>query len=423
MKYGREGVCFLLGVGAALVATSYFTESHDSSEVEISEKTEQIRPKFGGQRQQLAIKENTIVALDSKVYQKLKNPFFKEKEQLLEGLSDNALDSTLADLEKKTTILGGLEFNDRLAFEAVLNERARRNFEGTLEWIQGRYTGADEESLLLGVIVSHFEDAPDAGIKFASSLLPEERLSSYANKLLRDTPNLTTELAEVCYDHAVSSRTSVSVSFHPDFDFGSLGRRAVMHVEKAKQNKQHSYPTLPVNFFNEWARRDVHAAYDFYEEVWSEAAPHRDVFPNIVEGFSAQATATETVEWVGSILEEGALNQWQRAKLIKGLVSGKYGGNHVYVNVLESSADRSRLLVDSHRSFNGHMQEPAEEAAVLSLFRSPEERVAAFEDFFLNHEETVYNYSEGGIERLEKQLRELGHTDADIERIKTARNR
>ena len=258
-----------------------------------------------------------------------------------------------------------------------------------------------------------------------------KEVGKFAGNLMLGSETLTTETALYLLGHVQPMESGYSGGnsrFDGTFDFAAFAN-ATLQMAKANENKPPN--VYPMNFFSEWTRSDPQAAASFYFThcVGKDGVklPYNtlDVFMKDLHDNIPEA---DYGNFAGTALSQQLLSEKPDTAFIDELLCTGFtmsDGLAEKLDRLPDPAVRDRLLretvsraVGASLSQNGSLMQLR---SALSLYNDPVARLAAVEGCARELSESNGGSNAAGkIHNLCNQLAILGHSKADLQRVRNA---
>ena len=343
-------------------------------------------------------------------------------------------------LLKNSDPINGLPYEQRSAFNSLIVAMARKDRDGTLAWIDVSFplqrfefyqavindqmkTASSIEQL--DFLMSRNFDQKAIGT-YAGSLLYSAGTSPTGQRLGLDTDTALYLLKYI--NPSEGSYSSSNGSFSADFDFA---RFAAATAEKAKADGNKPPDTYPSNFFEEWARQSPQEAIDFFFAHCTGKEPLKlpyNGIDKILSGVKSSIPAGDYAAWLGQTIWQQYQSEKPDQNMINTMIYQELSNPELLGTALDSITDSSikdKLLGDTLRA-------AAESSAhnpdgiiklrgTLALYQDPAERLDQAAGFA---KELGQRRNDGDVvkivENLCIQLTNLGHPEADLQRVRAS---
>ena len=327
----------------------------------------------------------------------------------------------------------GLKDGENHAFSDLLNAMAEKNLGRTLDWIDQVSDPQSRAKLYGNAIQAGMEKSPvrDQLDFFKSRNFTANEVGEFAGMLMFGFENMSTETALYLLGHVqpVDDHSSGGYArFNDTFDFAAFANAT---LQSAKANKNKTPSNYPTNFFSEWTRSDPQAAASFYfthcigrnglKFAFSTLGEFmKDLHDNIPE--------TDYRNFAGTALSQQLLSEKPDTAFIDELLRTGFTMPDGLAEKLDRLPDpvvRDKLLretvsraVGASLSQNGSIMQLR---SALSLYNDPVARLAAVEGCARELSESNGGSNRAGkIYNLCNQLAILGHSKADLQRVRDA---
>ncbi len=352
-------------------------------------------------------------------------------------------------LLEKSDPLDGLRHPFRGVLDQVIRELAKRDLEGTLAWIDGKFPAQRFEfyQSIIGQVMGDRSPLEKLGFFEAHGFEPNE-ISGYAATLMfsQNIRPMDTEIAIALQSKNVPRDDGLlggggNCQFAPDFDYSEFARATLTQI---KTNGGRLPSSFPINFMKSWAQESPQEAINFYfdhcvGENAVKIAYHgvTDLLTGVKLGMSTEDYAT----WLGQTMSQQS--KATAKNLVDTLLYSELSNPELLRSALAHIEDpelRSRLvnstvLSSISTSYNPDgavtlrnslalIDDPAErlrqsETAVLDVNkRWGNERIgwenAQLDQIDSQHEQIIAN--------LRKELLRLGHTEDELKNIRVSRS-
>lgn len=360
-----------------------------------------------------------------KTYLQLTDKNVKDVKKIYSALSQAELQSFILHLFSKANPLTGMSYSDKAKIESSLEELARQDFQSTCAWLDSTFKQSHRNELYKTIIQSHFKDKPLEAINFAKKHLDPENLSRLSGLLFITSSPVSNQLAEAIVNNQTygSSSTGSSSTFSDDFNFLQFAQKSIALVKQHEGGRPSSFPS---NFYAEWAARHPSEALKFYNDELlnqKQPLPFNDLGKMVI-GYLKVAPREDVSPWLTGLLAKDNLNKKERESAIQAISHD----NSVSVKQLKDVVHNLQLtpietmeFYDANTELSGTTSTQARYLS-LKLFPSPQSRIDTFEQKFLDEKHSNYLLRRN-FDELSTQLRRLGHTENDIDRLTRAKQK
>ena len=341
----------------------------------------------------------------------------------LEGLARVLLNSSGGYARMKNEEMG--------AFSSILDAMAKKDLKRTLDWIDQSLEKQDRTNNYRNAIRAGMKDSPvrDHLDLFKSRDFTTGEIGDYAGHLMLGYESMSTGTALYLLGHVQPSDDHYSggyARFDKNFDYAKF---ADVTLQMAVANKNRPPNVYPMNFFSEWTRSDPQAAASFYFThcIGKDALklPY-----NTMEKFMADLHANIPEADYDQFGASALSQQFLAAKPDENSIDGLLRTGFLIpsdlvedLNRIPDPAARDKLIIDTViRATNaGQDGNLMQLRGALSLYNDPVKRMESMEGY-------ARELSEGGgkaeapqiIRNLCNQLAILGHSEADLQRVRNA---
>lgn len=353
------------------------------------------------------------------------------------GQDSAYLEALASALLKRAGGYAGLKGEEHQAFFDLLNAMAGKNLGRTLDWIDQVSEPQNRASLCSHAIQAGRKKSPvrDQLDLFKSRGFTADEIGIFAGRLMMvEETTMSTETALYLLGHVrpqVGSGYSGGYSrFDRNFDFAGFAD-ATLQMAKANDNKPPNY--YPMNFFSEWTRSDPQAAASFYFTHCIGKDGLKLPF-NTLDKFMKELHANIPEEdysnFAGTALSQQLLAEKPDTQLINELLRtclSTPGGLAEKLNQIPDPALREKLI---HETISRAAEASAgagqdgnlmELRGALSLYNDPVARLGAVESYARELSGRGGDREAAGmIHNLCNQLAILGHSKADLQRVRNA---
>lgn len=349
------------------------------------------------------------------------------RNEVLGETGEDGLKDSIITLLNETDPFKGFGYTSKRLFNAILEELANRDLEGTIEWVDAKLSGALREHAYVKLLEKRFgNEKPREAIDFFESRgFDKAQIADYAGRLLFSTKALRAEDATHLLRKNFSVGTSASGSnmdFAEGFDFSAFASEIMLIQSKGEGNSMR-FSRFPSNLFEEWVKADPHGAMEFYSKNYLKEKPTRFSFNGIddlAKGYLESAPPKESEAWTTAILTNPDMPLRERRKLASYLLdSSQKHIDHIVaagasITDRKQSIDFSLMVLDTTitRSTDSYTR-------VLSIFPDKESRLEGIVSL-VGEERYKARLLHEKSELLFRDLVELGHDAADIQRIAAA---
>ncbi len=344
----------------------------------------------------------------------------------------NHLQGLATALIKEAGSYQALEREEGSAFRQIVNAMAEMNLEQTLDWIDQFIQGSNRASVCQDAIRAGMKNSPvrEQLDFFKTRKFTTEEIGNYAGNLMMGYETLSNETALYLLGHVQPSKGGHSgghARFDDGFDFAGFAK-ATLEMTKAHDNNPPS--TYPMNFFSEWTRSDPQAATDFYFTHCVGENGLKIPFATL-EGFMKELRANipdaDYGQFVGTALTQQLAAGTPDNQMIEALVKAGISSPEAIAGSLGTLPDPivrqklfSRMLGNAAQASlqGGDLMQLR---GVLSLYQNPPVRLESVENYVRKlGVGTEYNRPSQVIRNLCTQLAILGHSEADLQRVRSA---
>lgn len=353
------------------------------------------------------------------------------------GQDSAYLEALAGALLKRAGGYAGLKGEDSQAFSDLFNAMAEKNLGRTLDWIDQVSEPENRASLCRNAIQAGMKKSPvrDQLDFFKGRGFTADEIGIFAGRLMMvDETTMSTETALYLLGHVrpqVGSGYSGGYSrFDRNFNFAGFAD-ATLRMAKANDNKPPNY--YPMNFFSEWTRSDPQAAASFYFTHCIGKDGLKLPF-NTLDKFMKELHANIPVEdyanFAGTALSQQLLAEKPDTQLINELLRtllSTPGGLAEKLNQIPDPAVREKLIYETisraaeASAGTGQDGNLMELRGALSLYNEPLARLGAVEGYARELSERNGDREAARmIHNLCNQLAILGHSKADLQRVRNA---
>lgn len=342
-------------------------------------------------------------------------------------MKDAELQASMSAMLNEADPFKGFSYKEKSLFKDILDELAKRDPDGALDWVDNQLSGALRAYSYEELLGKRFsDDKPGETIDFFESRgFTREEVSKYAGKLMTSAENLGSEdaikLLQKNFDTGSSSSGS-KADFAEGFDYAGFAKEAIRLRSDAK-NKGMIFSRFPTNLFTDWVKEDPHEAMEFYNQHYLGENATKLSFNGIeelAEGYFETASRDATEAWTSEILGNLEIPLYERRELVGFLLDPESNHGELLAAVGSAIADREQAV-----DFSGMVLERALSKSLRSysdalvIFPDGESRIAKLELLAGKGGYTSRKLGENSV-TLYEELGELGHSAADIQRIATA---
>lgn len=367
-------------------------------------------------------------------FKAIKESTFKIKRE--DPVQDSAyLEALASALLKRAGGYAGLKGEEGQAFYDLLKAMAEKDLGRTLDWIDQESDPQSRASLCGDAIQAGMKKSPvrDQLDFFKGRNFTAEDVGGFAGSLMMG------------YDEALSTETALYLlglvqpsdrgysggyaHFNDTFDFAAFAD-ATLQLTKANKNKPPS--VYPMNFFSEWTRSDPQAAASFYFTHCIGKVGLKFPFSTLdtfMKELHANIPEEDYGNFVGTALSQQLLAEKPDTEIIDGLLRTGLStpdGLAEKLNQIPDPALREKLINETiSRAAGASMNQTPENLMqlrnALSFYSDPIARMGAVEGYARelcgenrDHHDTQL------IHNLCNQLAILGHSKADLQRLRDA---
>ena len=341
-------------------------------------------------------------------------------QNMLEDLSQEDLKSFILLSIENADPINGLDWKGQLPINQALKRLATLDFDGTFAWLDRSLLPATRDYCYQEILKEHFLKQPIEGIYFSKEKnLSAEIIDSLAGKYMNH-PQKTMDTSTAIFlleNLKTGSRSSGSeIKFTDDFNFLTFATQALKKTEDADGSSISSFPS---NLYKEWAKRNPEEAIAFYDEHLVETdlkLPFNDI-GSILEGYLGSVSEDQAQEWISKTLTPDNLPVKEQATIIATIMTKDIISRDQLVSTLQNlkmSNDEIFNLYASRYSGWGQSYTNTRLTA-LRTFPDAQSRL----DTLLQSSKKLSEEPEH-VKELTSQLLKLGHSEADIDRLKTA---
>jgi hypothetical protein len=364
-------------------------------------------------------------------FKAIKNSTFKIGEN--PGQDSAYLEALASALLKRAGGYVGLKEEESQAFYSLLDAMAGKDLVRTLDWIDQVSDPQNRASLSRNAIQTAMKKLPvrDQLDFFKGRNFSAEEVGGFAGHLMLGYENLSTETALYLLGHVQPSDGGYSggnARFDSAFDFAGFAD-ATLQMAKANENKPPN--VYPMNFFSEWTRSDPQAAASFYfthcigKDGLKLPYNTLDLF---MKELHANIPEEDYTHFVGTALSQQLLAEKPDTQLIDELLRSGLStpdGLAEKLNRIPDPAVREKLIhetisraAEASMSQNGSLMQLRN---ALSLQNDPVARLGAVEGYARELSERNGDREAARmIHNLCNQLAILGHSKADLQRVRNA---
>ncbi|MGL5020005.1 MAG: hypothetical protein ACRDBP_17860 [Luteolibacter sp.] len=341
------------------------------------------------------------------------------------------LEALAAALLKSCGGYSRMESEEKQSFDKILTAMALKNLERTLDWIDQSLDDKDRAKNCREAIQTAMKDSPvrERLDLFKGRGFTPDEIETYAGNLMMGSERLSTETALYLQGHVQPSDGGASgghARFESGFDFA---RFADSVLQTAKANKNRPPSVYPMNFFSEWTRSDPQAAAGFYFTncIGKEGLklPFNDL-ESFMKDLQANVPQSDYDQFAAAALSQQFLALEPDAAAIDQLLRTGFSIPEDLAESLSRIPDpvvREELLIDTviraaRSSQRGSLMQLR---GALSLYRDPVSRIGSVESYARELSGSKGDEDAPQIIRnLCNQLAILGHSDADLQRVRDA---
>ena len=320
---------------------------------------------------------------------------------------------------------------EMVAFHSVLDAMAKKDLKRTLDWIDQSLKKQDRTNCYRNAIRAGMKDSPvrDHLDLFKSRDFTTGEIGDYAGHLMLGYESMSTGTALYLLGHVQPSDGGYSggdARFDKNFDYAKF---ADATLQMAVANKNRPPNVYPMNFFSEWTRSDPQAAASFYFThcIGKDALklPYNTLEKFMID-LHANIPEADYDQFGAAALGQQFLAAKPDQSSIDGLLRTGFsipGDLEEDLNRIPDPTTRDKLIIDTvtraaHASQSGNLMQLR---GALSLYNDPVRRMDSMEGY-------ARELSEGGgsqeapqiIRNLCNQLAILGHSEADLQRVRNA---
>lgn len=349
------------------------------------------------------------------------------------GQDSAYLEALAAALLKSVGGYAGLKTVDSQPFLDMLNAMASKDLERTLDWIDQTLDKESRAACYRNAIRAGMKDSPvrDQLDLFKGRDFTAEEIGSYAGHLMLGYEVMSTETALYLLGHVQPSDGGYSAGnarFDEHFDYAGF---ADATLQMAKDNENKPPNVYPMNFFSEWTRMDPQAAAGFYFThcIGKDGMklPYNTLDTFMLD-LHSNIPEADYSNFLNTALSQQLLVAVPDNQLIDDLLRSSVSMPDQVAQGLKQIPDpavREKLIADTvsraAESNTGQRGNLMQLRGALSLYNDPVERQEKMED---------YAHELGGkkgdrdttqiIRNLCNQLAILGHSDAELQRVRNA---
>ena len=410
---------FGLGLlGGALLTILIRSSGDASSHMDVGEVVERRAPLT---RSEGAVREKPASA----VLAKLKED--PEQKENIPQMNDSDLQSTIIAMLNEADPFKGFSYKEKSLFNTILDELAKRDPDGALDWVDGHLSGALRTYAYERLLDNRFaDDQPREAIDFYESRgFSLDEISRYAGKLMLSTKDLSSadaiHLLKKSFNTGRSSSGS-SANFAEGFDFAAFAEEAIRLKLQDTEGKM-NFARFPSNLFVDWVKSDPHGAMEFYNQHYLGEEPVKLNFnglEELAEGYLATASRESSKTWTTEILTNSEIPLHERKSLVSFLLEPRSEHGEFLAYAGSAITDREQAIEYSSMVLDSAVSKSLQTYSMaLSLFPDGESRLAHIETLAEQGGYTIRQLRERSA-RLYDDLSALGHSDAEIQRVATA---
>lgn len=309
---------------------------------------------------------------------------------------------------KKRAGFSGLDYDEQLQIKQLARSWYEKEPEAALSWVAGMECAKDRQkliSVMVGVEAKrNFEYALELARQYGKVELGGlDMPSEVKDKLGESDPTRFMEIMSL-FPSADSGSGGSSVDFKENFDFAGL---AALWDKTSAENKEQHYSFVPSNFIEEWTKTDPQAAWNW---VSKESMPAMSF--NGADGFFETLAKTRSTAEINTfVINEMALRTGDDSKfeLAWQALASKPDAAQTADFIARLPGDRDvnleQLAKRSSRSSGGNYDGFKE---ILLAQMTVEQRRQIIPKLFDEHSEDSRKF-------MVRALRQLGHTNAEIQ--------
>lgn len=336
--------------------------------------------------------------------------------------------------------IDGLRDPLRGQLDQVILALAKRDLEGTLAWIDGKFpkqrfefyqsiighTMGDRPPLERFDFLEAHGFEPQLLSHFATTLL----FNNYSRPM--DTQTAIALLAKV--SPLEEGRWSAgNCQFAPDFDFAALAQAT---LTQTAANDGRPPAAFPANFISQWASESPQEAIDFFFTHCTGENPlmlSSNGVHNLLAGVKSGMSSADYGTWLGQMISQQS--QGNAKHMVHALFYSELSNPDLLRSALAQVEDaelRSNLVLTSLKDSIGSSHNPDGLVTLrnsLALIDDPAERLAQSEvtirdvnqRFGNMDNEQIASQHEQIVANLRKELLRLGHTEEELKNLRSSR--
>lgn len=308
---------------------------------------------------------------------------------------------------KKRAGFSGLDYNEQHQIEELITDWYEKEPQAALEWVVGMECQKDRQALVEEIVGAEAKRNLDHALELARQYGKRELggldMPSEIQKTLGDCdPARFMEILRA-FPSEGSGSSGSSVDFKENFDFAEL---AALLDKEAGDNNKPSYSFMPSNLLREWTKVDPDAAWNW---VSKEKGSHM-VFNGADEFFETLAQSRSKEQINAFLVDQMAAREDEDSKyrLAWQALASKPDAAQIADFITRLPGDRVRNLEQlTEASSSGSGGSYDEFKSLLVSQMTVEERRRIIPKVFVSN-------SGDSRRMIARSLRQLGHTDAEI---------